>query len=80
MILVERREMIEVLLKEIMNVLDFEAYAPLSEFMGAATHINFLIRKVDMMAKLMRSNLAKRRLYNVRLPFASFFFFAQIFG
>eukprot|EP01040_Poterioochromonas_malhamensis_P005636 gene5634-6056_t len=62
MILVERREMIESLLKEILNVLDFEIYEPLYTFMDAEPHVLYLSKNVKIITKVLRSQVARKRL------------------
>ena len=73
MILVERREMIEAIFKEILGVLDFEVYRPLGDFMDAFPHIDSLVKTVRKISNKMRSVLAKQRLNYVSL--LSFFLF-----
>ncbi len=65
MILVERREMIESLLKEILNVLDFEIYEPLYTFMDAEPHVLYLSKNVKIITKVLRSQVARKRLTQV---------------
>lgn len=65
MILVERREMIESLLKEILNVLDFEIYEPLYTFMDAEPHVLYLSKNVKIITKVLRSQIARKRLTQV---------------
>jgi uncharacterized membrane protein len=71
MILVERREAIESMLKEIVSVLDFEVYEPLMQFMSGSSHTSFLISNVNIIANIMRGLVAKKRLNNRLFRFYS---------
>lgn len=71
MILVERREMIESLLKEILNVLDFEIYEPLYTFMDAEPHVLYLSKNVKIITKVLRSQVARKRLTQVSCSISS---------
>jgi hypothetical protein len=74
MILVERREMIENVLKEILLILDFEIYDELFEFMDADRHLKIITKNINIIMKFIRSILARKRLVNVRISsFLSFF-------
>lgn len=66
MILVERREMIEYFLKEVINNLDFELYQPLNVFIDAYSHMEVILKKLKIMIRFLRSIIAKKKLYSVR--------------
>lgn len=66
MVLVERRELIEGVLKEILAILDFEIYDELLEFMDAEQHLKVITKNINRIVKFMRSIMAKKRLNQVR--------------
>lgn len=64
--LVERREMIEYFLKELLLNVDYELYEPLSQFIDATNFIGGFFNKLKLIIKYFRFNLAKKSL-NQRL-------------
>jgi len=64
--LVERREMIELFLKELLCTVDYELYEPLSLFIEANRFISILHHKLKIIIKVFRMNVAKKSL-NQRL-------------
>lgn len=65
MLLVERREMIEAFLKEIVSNVDYEYYPALSSFLEAQEHITIVRQKVTRIVKFLRTLLAKKSLHLV---------------
>jgi hypothetical protein len=62
MLLVERREMIESFLKELLQNVDYEQYEPLKVFMDAITHVTIVKNKIMKIIYFFRKVLAKNSL------------------
>lgn len=67
MLLVERREMIETFLKEIVSNVDYEYYPALSTFLEAHVHIAAVRQKVTRIVTFLRTLLAKKSLHLVSI-------------
>lgn len=66
MVLVERREMIENFLKEVVSLIDFELYSPLNKFLLAKENLTDLKHKVTKIVKYLRQRIARNKLNAVR--------------
>lgn len=67
MLLVERREMIEAFIKELLMNVDYELYPPLAQFIEAKEHIVYLQRKVKSIVAFLRKLIARQALALVNL-------------
>lgn len=66
MVLVERREMIEAFMKEVVSTIDFELYDPLDKFIEGKKNLQQLSEKLHIIVKFIRSKLVKKKLLPVR--------------
>jgi hypothetical protein len=66
MVLIERREMIEVFIQDVVNKIDFEVYEPLGDFICAKENMKRLLLKVVIIKRVFRRFIAKKKL-NLRL-------------
>lgn len=62
MILVERREMIEAYLKDVVNTIDFEMYDPLNHFIDGTKQLQRLLSNLAVIIRFFRLKLAKKKL------------------
>ena len=62
MVLVERREMIEIYLKEVVTTIDFEMYEPLDRFIDGTKNVQRLLEKLSIIKRSFRQKLAKTKL------------------
>eukprot|EP01031_Cornospumella_fuschlensis_P028131 gene28131-33970_t len=63
MVLIERREMIEHFVREVLGVLDFMFYEPLDEFIEGRENVIRVQRKLEVIVRNMRSYIAKKKLF-----------------
>lgn len=68
MVLIERREMIEIFMKELLTVVDFKMYEPLDSFIEGTIHLMLLQDKLRVVVRALRSYIAKKKLHFVRAP------------
>jgi len=74
MVLVERREMIEIYLKEVVTTIDFEMYEPLDRFIDGTKNVQRLLEKLSIIKRFFRQKLAKKKLLSVSLLFTLLLF------
>jgi uncharacterized protein YfbU (UPF0304 family) len=87
MILIERREMIESFVKEIVNVIDFTLYEPLDTFIEGTSHLRQLLSCLKIVFRALRSYIAKKKMNfvrficfisSIRSNYSSFIAFIQV--
>jgi hypothetical protein len=66
MVLVERKEMIDTLLKEILGKIDYAYYPPLKEFLRADVYLGVLERKFKCIQRKFRRHLSRSKFNQVR--------------
>jgi hypothetical protein len=62
MVLVERRELIEVWLQQLLTVLDCTLYEPLDSFIEGSNHLLLVLDKLRIIIRTMRVHVAKKKL------------------
>lgn len=78
MILLERREMVEEFIQEVVSKIDYEVYEPLSNFINAKENMKILLDKLSLIINVIRKFIAKKKLNEVMLLLIFILIFLRI--
>lgn len=62
MVLLERREMVEEFIQEVVAKIDYELYEPLNNFISAKENLKPLFQKLALIVSTIRKHIAKKKL------------------